>query len=63
MRGAIRPLPPHVFMVWCSLKAQRQFSFTFASSGSHVCPYIPTTTKLLKWILIIILTAVLHVKL
>jgi len=28
MSGAIPPLPQHVFMAWCSVKAQGQLYFT-----------------------------------
>jgi hypothetical protein len=29
MRGAILPLPQHVFMAWCLAKHRDNFSFTF----------------------------------
>jgi len=28
MRGAIPPLPAHVFMVWCPVKHREKFTFT-----------------------------------
>jgi len=29
MRGAIPPLPRHVFMAWCLVKHRNYFTFTF----------------------------------
>jgi hypothetical protein len=29
MRGAIPPLPQHVFMAWCLVKHRDNFTFTF----------------------------------
>jgi hypothetical protein len=40
MRGAVPPLPQHVFMAWCLVKHMDNFTFTFTQSGNfwiHAC--------------------------
>jgi hypothetical protein len=36
MRGAISPLPQHVFMVWCSVKAQKQLYLYLYLTNVHL---------------------------